>query len=166
MKKSLMLLVVASATLAGCMHPGHHREMPNGIGSDPTYEKRLKPTVDVVNNNVTVDPPFLYFLPHERDVEVSWQLPPTGPYRFANNDGIVIEGELVDKIERPKGNDGAPRAVLDNKQLEVVNCKVGNEGLSFTCRNRHTRTGIFKYTIRLVGRDGSSVVVDPPIVNW
>jgi hypothetical protein len=46
-----------------------------------------------------------------------------------------------------------------------VNCQVREGGYEFSCRNRHTRPGVFKYTIRVT--DGSTTVEkDPPMVNW
>jgi hypothetical protein len=112
-----------------------------------------------VDGNEIVVPYALIFL-GRREVTVTWQLPPDSKHRFADN-GIVIEGVLIDQVIRGD----RVSVVLDPRQNEIVNCRRSANGLEFSCLNRHTKPGYYKYTIRLVGGSQTSLVRDPGIMN-
>ncbi len=135
MKKNLIAAVLAAAVLAGCAFPQH----PHGPFR---YLDPVRPAVDVVGGRfVVVSPEPLVFLKDQRDVLITWQLPPDGKLRFPR-DGIVIE----------QGGE------------EFVNCGPRNDGLAFSCLNRHSKPGKYRYTIRvLVGE--KRIESDPTIMN-
>lgn len=157
MKRSRVIAAICVLFLGGCAH----------LWKLPSLEERSRPQITVRDGRI-VSPEILFYLPDERDVQIVWQLPRDSKFRFpirASNpreQGIVIEGRVVDRVLR--GADGVNSVVLE-KQDEIINCEVRNEGLEFTCLNRHSRPGIYKYTIRLT--DGRNVLVlDPVVANW
>lgn len=151
MKKSHFIAVICVLLLGGCA-------CFKGL---PTLEERSHPQVTLRDGRIVVSPEILFYFPDERDVLIVWQLPRDSKYRFSTKDGIVIEGQLTDRVLR--GAAAADSVALE-KQDEIVKCEARKEGLEFTCLNRHTRPGIYKYTIRV--RDGSNEVKrDPPIAN-
>jgi hypothetical protein len=159
MKRSRLIAVIGVLLLSSC---AHFREIP-------PLEERSRPQVTVRDGRIAVSPEILYYLPGERDVQIVWQLPRDSKYRFptkpanAREQGIVIEGRLADRVLR--GSDGADSVVLE-KQDEIVRCEVRNDGLEFACLNRHTRPGVYKYTIRVVDPQSRTPLVrDPAFVN-
>lgn len=166
MKKSIALMLVAVSALAGCaMHRHDHAYSIRGANRNPV--------VTIESGRIAVYPPILFFLPHEKDFDIVWQLPKDGKFRFVDKGGIEIEGEILDKVIRVP--DAAPAsigvkpgdrlAVLDKDQKEIVNCRAAEGGLRYICRNLHTRPGVFKYTIRVT--DGTTTLErDPPMANW
>lgn len=159
MNKWRVVFAVLVLTLTGCVSY-------RGV---PTLEERSRPQVTVRDGRIVVSPEILFFFPEERNVVVVWQLPRDSKYRFpidqtiVKEPGIVIEGRLADRVLREAA---APDSVALERQDEIVNCEVRNAGLEFTCLNRHTRAGVYKYTIRLVVPGSKdSVTRDPPFVN-
>jgi len=151
-KLTVSILALSALLLAGC---GHHRHghPGKGLGMNPT-----QPQVSIVDGKIKLDQEILLFLRREK-VTVTWSLPASGPYRFAEN-GIVIEGQIIDKVLREKETS----VVLDTRQKEIVDCRRAQDGLQFTCVNNHTAPGVFKYTIRVT--NGQQVIErDPPVVN-
>ncbi len=99
-----------------------------------------------------VDPDPLRFKRGNTDVTITWQL--DSAHRFAAN-GIVIDGEIT---RDPKGKP-------DPRQTEIVNC-ARQKDTRFTCQNRNTRPGTYKYTVRIETADGKPLPpFDPVIVN-
>ncbi len=132
--KKIVISLLGVLVLASCAHQRfehRHRAM------DP-----LRPLVNVVGGRfIVVNQEPLVFLKDQRDVAITWQLPPGSNLRFAR-DGIVID----------KAGD------------EFVNCGPRDDGLMFSCTNRHTKPGKYSYTIRLL--DGEKrIQSDPTIMN-
>ena len=157
MKRCRVIAAICVLFLGGCAH----------LWRLPPLEERSRPQITVRGDRI-VSPEILFYLPDERDVQIVWQLPRDSKFRFPirvsnpREQGIVIEGRVVDRILR--GADGVNSVALE-KQDEIVNCEVRNEGFEFKCLNRHSRPGIYKYTIRLT--DGRNVLVlDPVVANW
>jgi hypothetical protein len=153
MNYKLLISCVAVVSLqAGCSLPW--------LGRDKAVDPRTPP-VEFDNGKITV-PTVIVFPPGEKDVDVTWKLPANSKARFAKDGGIVIEGALTDKLVRGE----SLSVVLDRAQTEVVCPKAGSaDGLSFTCRNKHSKPGVYKYTIRLVDESGKLIELDPSLVN-
>ncbi len=95
-------------------------------------------------------------------MNIVWELQRHSKYRFLSEGGIVIEGRLAEEVLR-----GSKKSVVLESQDEIVECKTQNQGLRVICRNKHTRPGIYKYTIHLQEVDSTRRLQrDPPIVNW
>ena len=144
MNKSLPLaLVAAAALLGGCVgHHMHHGGGPGGPMGPRGEAMHVNPLVSVKGGVVSVSPDPLVFLKGEKDVRITWRLGAQG-LSFPEN-GIVIEGP---------------------KQDEIVDCKPGEGGRDFSCLNRHSRPGTYKYTIRVL-QDGKALKpLDPNIMN-
>jgi hypothetical protein len=131
--KKILFAALGALLLASC---AHFRPDDRQF-ADPT-----RPAVNVVGGQfIVVSQEPLVFLKDQRDVVITWQLPPNANLRFPR-DGIVID----------KGGD------------EFVNCGVRDEGLRFSCTNRHTRPGKYRYTIR-VQAGNRALESDPFIMN-
>lgn len=137
----------------------------------PTLEERSRPQVTVKDGRILVSPEILFYFPDERDVLIVWQLPKDSKYRFPTTDsifkveGIVIEGRLTDRVLR--GAAAADSVGLE-RQDDIVGCAARNGGLEFTCLNRHARSGVYKYTIRVVdpeSKEKKPIERDPAFVN-
>jgi hypothetical protein len=159
MKISRVVAAICVLLLSSCAH----------LRGIPSLEERSRPQVTVRDGRIVVSPEILYYLPGERDVQITWQLPRDSKYRFPTKpanpreQGIVIEGRLTDRLLR--STDGVDSVVLE-KQDEIVRCEVRNEGLEFVCLNRHTQAGVYKYTIRVLDpAQRTPLVRDPVLFN-
>lgn len=129
MKLRSVVVALATLVLAGCGHFFHH---PPRDCSNCGYVDITRPAVSVVNGRIAVDQQTIVFGEALRNVSVpiTWHLPKGSNFQFAEN-GIVFD--------KPDG--------------EIVNCHpiVIDKGpsYSFTCLNKHTKAGIYKYTITL-----------------
>lgn len=143
MKRVSLLVALLTFVLAGCAQ----FYLLFGKASNET------PVVAVAGGMVkAVDPDPLRFKRGNTDVTITWQL--DSAYRFAAN-GIVIDGEIT---LDPKGKP-------DPRQAEIVNCE-RKTATRFTCLNRNTRPGTYKYTVRIETADGKALPAwDPSIVN-
>lgn len=103
--------------------------------SDPHH-----PNVNVTNGYIVVDQEPIVIAKNERDIAITWQLPMGSPYVFPD-DGIVISS----------GGDEFNCHREDNKQR-------------FTCKDRHSKPGRYKYTIKVDGPDRIEPL-DPSIMN-
>jgi hypothetical protein len=155
MKRLLFIYVACALMLAGCVsHTGYVR-----VG---TLEARSHPQVEVKNGVIEVHPATLVFYEDEKDVKIEWELQRHSKYRFPDKDGIVIEGRLADEVLK-----GSKKSVVLEQQDEIIDCKTQNQNLTVICFNKHTRPGIYKYTIRLEEVDSKKLLQrDPPIMNW
>lgn len=143
MKRILVVAALAALALSGCAQ----FYLTLGI---PTNET---PVVRVGDQQISaVDPEPLRFARGQRDVTITWQFGLGSGNRFAAN-GITIDGEIT------KGDRPVP-------QTEIVNCRPNDDRTRFTCENRNTRPGRYKYTVRVVTADGKTLpAFDPTIVN-
>lgn len=159
MNKLTFTLALAALLLGGCaqFHDRHHRGDGRFYGGCPCPDP-TQPMVTVKDGAIVLDQEVLVF-PRNVSGPLTWTLPSNSTVRFAEN-GIVIEGRLLDRVLRSD----VPSVVLDPKQSEIVDCRRGSEGLSFTCLNRHTAPGVYKYTIRVI-EGQREISRDPPIVN-
>ena len=151
MNKKLLAAVLFVVLLAGCSH--HHRR------GDDKYLNPTTPQVLVEGSRIVV-PNALVFLRGEPAVTITWQLPRDSKARFAEN-GIVIEGRITDELLRGE----KVSVVLDPRQTEIVDCRRSKDGLEFTCLNKHTQPGSYKYTIRLIDESQKQIALDPAVVN-
>ncbi len=154
-------LLLGVAALTGCAQI--NVVSPRGTTVLQPLEVRANPRVTVENGRIVVKPEILVFGNREGPVTITWRLPKDSAYRFTRVGGVVIEGELLDKVIRNK--DGrAEGVVLDPAQQEVVDCKIAEDGLTASCVNRNTRPFAFKYTLRV--SDGKTTIErDPPAIN-
>lgn len=105
---------------------------------DPT-----RPTVVVRSGKIeSVSPDPLVFEADQKNVTISWSLPAGSNLTFPA-DGIAFE----------KG------------QEEIVRCAVGQNPQTYTCLNRHTRPGEFKYTVRVLDAGRALEPLDPTVRN-
>jgi guanyl-specific ribonuclease Sa len=104
---------------------------------DPT-----KPQVSVADGKINIDQEVIEFKPEEKNVTIAWQLPKGSPHRFPR-DGIVFE--------KPDG--------------EIVECQARSEGTEFTCLNRHTKRGDYKYSIKVQEGNKPPIERDPTVRN-
>jgi hypothetical protein len=142
-KRLLVLSVAASAVLAssGC------------AVLDPTRSTSAdRPKVSVDNGQIVVNPEALVFLRSQGAKRISWSLPRDSALTFPA-DGIVIEGELS--------------ALGSGKTVEVRDPKQRTSPTSTAIdrsQNRNSRSGVYKYTIRVID-GGRTLERDPAIVN-
>lgn len=165
MKKSVLIVAALGAlALAGCAHNERYADNCRQVSCVKPLEVRTNPQVTVKGGQVLVSPEVLYFLPNEKNVVVTWRLPMPSKLSFPGN-GIVIEGEIIDQVIRGSKETKVPDSVvLNSNQNEIINCARSKDGLEFTCLNRNTRPGVYKYTVRV--RDGDKTLErDPPFVN-
>lgn len=152
MKNKSLIAVLSAALLgAGCTH---------WFGGEKGSVDPRFPQVSLVNGKVTA-PAALVFLPGMKDVDITWQLPKDSKLRFAPK-GIEIDGVLLDSVIK-----GPPKAVELNPNQQEVRCPdaPGDKGLTYTCKNVHSKPGIYKYTIRVIDESGKVIPLDPTIVN-
>ena len=155
MKKWVIGLAAYAVLLAGCA-------TYKGV---PEFEDRTRPQVTIRDGQIAVSPGILFYFQDERNVTVVWQLPKDGRYTFPRENGIVIEGEIIDDVIRAKEKGGRDSVALDRSQTEIVECRARSE-VEFTCLNRHTRPGVYKYTIRVIDRETRKTLErDPAFVN-
>ncbi len=136
MKKILLVSAFAALLLSACAshHAAHHRNM--GIVDPLNVYLSIADGKQIV---VSQEP--IYFAKNMKDVTVTWHAPVKFNYTFGAN-GIVIE---------KKGN-------------EFVDCKPAVDGRSFSCLNKHTKPGTYKYTVTLDGKPAIAPL-DPALVN-
>jgi hypothetical protein len=128
------LLVAVAAALGLTACASHHS---HGMKSDPA-----SPRVSILGGKqIVVDQEPLFFAKGIQNVRINWQLPPDSKYTFPK-DGIVV----------------------NDARDEITDCRPEKNGLAFSCLNRHSKPGKFKYTIKV---DGSPAVppLDPIIIN-
>lgn len=125
-----------------------------------------RPQVTVIDGRyIVVDQEPLVFRRSQGSVHITWQLPLGSNYRFPDN-GIEIEGVVVQALPKdPKDRKPKDSIVVDRSQDEIVDCRRSNDGLEFTCKNKNSKAGLYKYTIRV--NDGNTPLphVDPHVMN-
>jgi hypothetical protein len=151
MKKSTLLTSLAALLLSAC------------ACFEPSAPPPTHPVVSVISGTTpVVVPDPLYFSGKYKghDTKIVWRLAAGESYRFARS-GIVVmngDGEILcgdERGEQQKATDGGTGAGLGRSP----------DGLEFTCLNRYTKEGAYKYTIRIDGPGGALPPLDPAIVN-
>lgn len=124
--------------LGGChsmYRGGHHGGQP----VDPS-----QPKVAVVDGKIVIDQEALNFPAGQGQVTITWTLPAQSKTVFDEKAGIRFDA-------RAEG--------------EIVNCRRGeNNPQVFTCVNRHSRRGYYKYDINVVD-EGKPINRDPFVWN-
>ena len=135
--------LLAAALLGGCSMHMHHKHPQHGGGSntgDPTA-----PRVIVQNGVISVDQEVLRFEKGQTNVTITWRLESKEGRRltFPPN-GVVFE----------RAADG-----------EIVECRRTKDNTEFSCLNRHSKPGQYRYGIN-VDEDGKPLKpLDPYIMN-
>ncbi|NJR72461.1 MAG: hypothetical protein HC782_05610 [Gammaproteobacteria bacterium] len=102
----------------------------------------LNPRLIIVDSKqIVVNQEPIYFAKRLKNVRVTWYAPAGSAYRF-DKDGIVI----------------------DNAADEFVDCRPAKDGKSFSCLNKHSKPGKYKYTVTLQGKPAVAPL-DPILVN-
>jgi len=102
----------------------------------------LNPRLVVVDGKqIVVNQEPIFFAKKVKDVRVTWHAPAGSAYTFGK-DGVVI----------------------DNAADEFVDCRPAKDGKSFSCLNKHTKPGKYKYTVTLQGKPAIAPL-DPVLVN-
>jgi hypothetical protein len=102
-----------------------------------------KPQVTVVNGKIAVDQETIEFKADQTDVQITWKLPAGTNFRFPQ-DGIVFERSAIE---------------------EIVKCQTTKDGTEFSCLNRHTKPGKYKYTIKVQEGQKPLDPLDPFVFN-
>ena len=139
---ALLSTALATALLGGCgMHHHHHHQPPRGGGGgDPAA-----PLVIVTKGTIAVDQETLRFGKDLVNVRITWRLQSKdgGKLTFPAN-GVVFE-----------------RAARG----EIVDCQRSKDNTEFSCINKHTKPGLYRYGIN-VDEDGQPLKpLDPYIMN-
>lgn len=164
---TLAAAALAVLVLSGCAIQIQQQEKQR-VGSCPLACNRAEPRQPVVSidpkGGIGLNSSVLAFETGRGPYTITWRLDDSAKgYRFDPKAGIVIEGRLLDEMLRS----GERKAVLLGAQDQIGDCRLADErGTSFTCVNRASSPGIFKYTIRLIDGQGRVVEKDPPILNW
>jgi hypothetical protein len=174
MMRRLALIGVLAASLLSACASHHHGQGYGPSAASPLVFITLKDG-GALKPAVAVTPDPLYFRKDQVNVRIVWRLPPDLGLKFADN-GIVIEGEITnkppegDKAQRVAPNrkqfvDPNQKLFLDSSQTEIVDCRPAENGLEFSCLYRHTRPGVFNYTIRVLSNGKPLDPLDPSIMG-
>jgi hypothetical protein len=141
MKIKSALAVLAAVVLASCAI----KDPRPGSGFD--FVNPTRPLVNVVDGRyIVVDQEPLVFRKDQTNVTITWSLPPNSKLRF------------------PPDSQGERAGIQILNGGDEFSCKVGEDRLTFSCLNRHTRPGKYNYVIRVVV-DGKIVQSDPTVMN-
>lgn len=117
------------------------------------------PVVSVKDGKISVAPDPLRFRVAQGRVDIVWRLAPDSGATFPD-DGITIDGQVPSSSAETQRQATKP----DPRQTEIVDCR-RRSPTEFGCVNRNTKPGVYKYTIRVVTKDGKLPPFDPHIVN-
>lgn len=143
--KNLRLFAAALLVLllAGCSIHYHHDRCPSCTGGSGVKGDPANPVVLVTGGAISIDQDVLRFTKDQTNITITWRLPYDSKLSFPDN-GVVFE-----------------RAAAE----EIVNCRRGERPTEFTCLNRHSRPGNYKYGIN-VNEDGKPLKpLDPFVWN-
>lgn len=139
------LLIAAALTvslLGGCaMHIQRHHASPKGGASgNPTT-----PVVLVANGEITVDQETLRFSKDLVNVRITW--------RLQSKDGT--------KLTFPPNGVVFERAARG----EIVDCQRNKDNTEFSCLNRHTKPGVYRYGVNVDENGEPLKPLDPYVMN-
>lgn len=141
-RRLLLAATLTASLLGGCaMHFQHHNPSPKGDGNgNPTT-----PVVLVANGTITVDQETLRFSKDLVNVRITWRLQSKdgGKLTFPAN-GVVFE-----------------RAARG----EIVECQRSKDNTEFSCINRHTKPGVYRYGINVDENGEPLKPLDPYVMN-
>jgi hypothetical protein len=101
------------------------------------------PRLAVVDKKqIVVNQEPIFFSKRQKSVRVTWHVPINTKYRFGK-DGITFDKSAAD---------------------EIVDCRPEKGGRVFSCLNKNTKPGSYKYTIALEG-EPKIKPLDPALVN-
>lgn len=139
-RRPLLAAGLAALLLAGCtinLHRGRCEPCEYSPGKgDPA-----NPTVQVVDGEIAIDQEVLRFGKDQVNVTITWRLPKG--YTFPQN-GIVFERRAAD---------------------EITGCRRLENPAEFSCLNKHTRTGKYKYGVNVNEGDKPLKPLDPYVWN-
>lgn len=142
MTRRLLLTALLGTVLAGCSV--HHHHFPTKPCAPCTGEAPgdpLNPKVSINNGEISVDQEVIRFRKDQVNVIVTWRVP--AGYSFPAN-GVVFE-----------------RAAAQ----EIVDCRRGRSPQEFTCRNVHSRPGVYRYGINVNEGETPLKPLDPFVMN-
>ena len=140
-RRLLIASALLSTLLAGCSVHYHHTKPCAPCSSGGGKGDPLRPMVQVVNGEISVDQEVLRFTKDQVNVTITWTLP--AGYSFPAN-GVAFE-----------------RAAAK----EIVECQRGRSPQEFTCRNVHSRPGVYRYGINVNEGDTPLKPLDPFVMN-
>lgn len=149
--KKLLVAALCTALLAGC-----------SIFSPRESGKTVNQTTPQVSVSPegAISAPYALIYLGRQPVTITWQLPADSKFRFADN-GIFIEGRVADEVLR-----GEKVSVVLARQNEITNCRPGKGGLEYSCDNKHSQAGYYKYTISVIDQQTKKLTkLDPGIMN-
>jgi hypothetical protein len=144
-RRLLIAAALTTALLSGCgmVHHRHHAGMGGASGNNTGNPST--PVVPVANGQITVDQETLRFNKDMVNVRITWRLQSKdgGKLTFPPN-GVVFE-----------------RAARG----EIVDCQRSKDNTEFSCINKHTKPGLYRYGIN-VDEDGQPLKpLDPFVMN-
>jgi hypothetical protein len=151
MKRLLLATALVVLGIAGC------KTQVKGPATPPPPPSSATPVVNITKGDPTsVSPDPLTFSKGQGEVTIVWSIG-AADYVFAARNGIFIDGEIV----------GGPGGKLVKEQNEIVKCTPNSDRTKYSCLNRNTRKGYFKYTVNLETANGKPTKpLDPTIANW
>jgi len=127
--------LVAVALAFGLTACAHH--MPRESKPDP-----FNPHVSVVDGkHIVVNQEPIIIPRNEKDKTITWNLPKDSSYSFPA-DGIVID-----------------------RAGDEFKCHLGEDKKKFSCKNRNSKPGRYKYTIKVMDGGKPLEPLDPVIAN-
>jgi hypothetical protein len=147
-QQSMLIAVFTAAffTASGASHAATAPDAKPAATKPATHHSPVdakNPRVFLVDKKqIVVNQEPLYFPARAKNVRVTFHAPANSRARFGK-DGVVFE----------------------NAGDEIVDCKPSKDGRKFSCLNRHTKPGKYKYTIRLEGAKDQIAPLDPVLVN-
>jgi len=155
MNRMTLVAALVASILAGCTSLRGGTEM---VRSEVTFE----------GGKIGLKAPVVLVPANPAGATVEWQLPAGKDVAFPEN-GIVIEGAVVfpsETIPEPKGQPPGEAASLriDPRQKSNFACALREDRLKIACSSKTLVPGVYKYTIRVIRKDGQVLKVDPPMV--
>lgn len=141
-RRLLLAAALTASLLGGCaMHHQRHHASPKGSASgNPTT-----PVVLVANGEITVDQQVLRFSKDLVNVRITW--------RLQSKDGS--------KLSFPPNGVVFERAA----QGEIVECQRSKDNTEFSCLNRHSKPGVYRYGVNVDENGQPLKPLDPFLVN-